>query len=1047
MPTIQNKPLKIYNASAGSGKTYTLVQEYLRIILHDKDAMKFRTILAMTFTNKAAKEMKSRVLEALIDLRIPSHQKTQSQTNFLKDTSKNIGISSNLIEERAGKILNKILHNYSSFSIMTIDKFTHKIIRTFAKDLGISIDFDLEMDINSLRKNVTDTLFDQIGRNDELTKRMQAYANDNLNNDKSWNFAKQLFEFSDLLFKEDAIKSIALLKKLKDSDFIDIQKQLVSENSKIENSIKTPAKEALDLIKSKHLTADDFQGKSSSILTYFSKLANWNIKLAKDSKTVASSTIFGYVNDNKWGHPQSPNKVDADNIGDLLAQYFKQCETAFEAGYFQYLLNKEILKNLNNLSLLNHLLKIVDDIKKDENILLISDFYKKISAIIIKEPVPFIYERIGTRYSHYLLDEFQDTSQLQWINMIPLVHDSLSSENMNLIVGDGKQAIYRWRNGEVEQFTKLPKEVHNPDKIENLYEAERLFSIMGEKKPLNHNFRSSETIINFNNALFKDLVNYLSPELKYIYDDVKQIPVKKHIGYVNGYFDKSLEKEDQLEYVLKTIREAEALNYNLRDICIIVRNNKSGSLVANYLTKEGIDIISPDSLLIGKDVYVKFLYFLMNTFIHPKDKNYKIKAIEHYATIKDLSASELLEKHEGFIANHTLAEFFENLNIKILKLDYFHNLYELVESLLESFSFDPSSNPFLQFFLELIHQFEIKNNSNLRDFLEWYSDKGYKKSIISPEGANAVQIMTIHKSKGLQFPVVICPFFDWSFKLDRQISWVESSNDKLPAFFINMKQLLKETELASLYNSEEGKFYLDQLNLIYVAFTRPETALFISGKLTANSPASKWLEPFFSKSDLFTHKGQTFEYGTFNYYPDLIEDNLTDNYELSYLAQKMNKPQLSYKSGNEWSVDDIDTKRNFGTLVHLMLSKITHSNTIKVICDENLIKGIITKDEHTALLNYITLLFKNTHFANYFNESDKILNEKGIINEKGQKLIPDKIIINKQGTLIVDFKTGHPSESHVKQLQTYIAILKQLNYKNVSGELFYTESKEVIVVN
>ena len=1048
MSKITNKPLKIYNASAGSGKTYTLVQEYLRIILHDKDALKFRSILAMTFTNKAANEMKSRILEALIDLKIPNHIKTADELDFLANTSSDIKLAPKLIQERANNILNKILHNYSSFSVMTIDKFTHKIIRTFAKDLGVSIDFDVELDVKSLRRNVTDLLFDNIGRNKELTALMKRYAFDNLQDDKSWNFANQLFEFSDLIFKEDAIKSIGLLKKLTEKDFSDIKSQIIKENATIENKIKTMGIEATDLIKSKGLISDDFQGKSNSIVSYFKKIADWKFALPKEGKGLASKTLKNNVNDEKWGHPKSPNKANADSIGDLLSKYFWQIENALEHDYAQLKLNKEILKNLNNLSLLNHLLKIVDEVKEEENILLISDFYKKISDVIAKEPVPFIYERLGVRYAHFLLDEFQDTSHLQWVNMIPLVHNSLAEAHTNLIVGDGKQAIYRWRNGEVEQFTKLPDHIHNPDQIESLNEAEILFKEMGEKIALTNNFRSAKEIIDFNNSIFKSLTTHLKDNLKYIYTDLEQHPIKKHNGYVNAFFKAELDDETQLEYTLNTIKKSIEKGYNFNDICIITRNNRSGSLLANFLTEHKINVISPDSLFIGKDSNVKFIYHLMRSVIQPKDNNYKIKALEHYATITNQNPTELIQNQEDYIKTNTLKSYFEKLNINMTQPDAFHNLYEYVESLLEIFNINATNNPFLQFYLELIHQFETKNNSNIRDFLTWYSDKGHEKSIVSPEGSNAVQIMTIHKSKGLQFPIVICPFFDWKFDLSKQISWINNENEKLPAYFVKMTNAVKDSSLEDVYLAEEGKFYLDNLNLLYVAFTRPETALFLCGSIKKHqSPAKNWLLPYFENTNLFVkNKNEQYEHGLFSENSKIKKTEPTKNYNLTFLKQKMNKPELSYKSGAEWDVNDIDEKRNFGTLVHHVLSKLKSKSDLDSVLEQMRIKGLISNKQNKEIKIYINDVFRDVHFSNYFVENVTVFNEKEIIGHQGHKLIPDKIIMDDFKTLVVDFKTGQQTESHQKQVKNYITTLKEMGFKNVKGELYYTEINEIVTV-
>ncbi len=1031
----KNKPLQIYNASAGSGKTYTLVQEYLRIILHSEDPYKFKSILAMTFTNKAANEMKERVIMALINLKTPDYLKTNEQQEFLQQTAKNLGLSPQTIQQRSVKILNKILHHYSSFSVLTIDKFTHKIIRTFAKDLGVSIDFDVELDVKTLRKNVTDLLFDSIGRNKELTYLMKRYAKDNLEQDKSWNFSRQLFEFSDLLFKEDALKAINILKNIDTKIFNKAKDNIKKEIAISENKLKSYGDEAFSIIKQHHLTADDFVGKSNSVYKYFKDLSQGIIR-------EPSNTLIKNDEDDKWAHTSSPNKSVVESIQCVLSQYFKQILYWFETDYITYNLNKEVYKNINNLSLLKYVLKIIEDIKEEENILLISDFYKKISDLIIKEPIPFIYEHLGTRYEHFLLDEFQDTSRLQWINLVPLVHNSLASLNQNLIVGDGKQAIYRWRNGEVEQFTKLPNKIFNPDNIESLAEAEQTFKSLGKKYELTYNYRSAKEVIEFNNTLFTHLSQKLSPHLQYIYSDVKQKPVKKHKGYVKALFKDDFDDDDQLEFTLNSINESLTAGFDCKDICIIVRNNSSGVLLANFLSEKGIEVISPDSLFIGKDTTVKFLYHLMNALLQLNDDNYKYKALEHYAILQEKEPTILIQQAQQV----DIVTFFLNQGIILPQSNFFHNLYEFVEALIQVFDFDPTYNNFLQFFLELVHQYETLNNSNIRDFLLWFKDKGQEQSIVSPEGANAIQIMTIHKSKGLQFPVVICPFLDWKFDVSNQTVWVEDDNFVLPAFFVNMTKRIKESVLNDVFTTEEAKFYLDQLNLLYVAFTRPKTALFLCGKIKGKkSPVSEWLAPFFQQSQLFTTNNDFYELGELINKKEKKED-VVNKYQLKFLKQVMNKPQLSYKSAMNWNVDDIDKDRKFGTLVHQVLSKLSTKTDLETTLTALNKKGIIDECQIDDVKNYVLDLFNNSRFNSYFNNNLKVFNEKEIINQKGYKLIPDKVIFNENSVLIVDFKTGKEAESHKKQVKDYIKLYQDMGYENVRGELFYTNKKEVIEV-
>ncbi len=1033
------KPLKIFNASAGSGKTYTLVQEYLRIVLHSDNPMKFRSILAMTFTNKAANEMKERILDGLIQLGKPASDKTQNELGFLVDTSKNLGISPKLVETRSAKILNRILHNYSSFSVMTIDKFTHKVIRTFAKDLNISVDFDVELDMQKLRKNVTDMLFDQIGRDPELTRLMLRYANTNLSEDKRWDFSQQLYDFSNEIFKEEAIKSIDLLKKISASDFLKIQDDLRKENKIIANKLEQNAKEALDLVKSKGLDQNDFQGKSTSIITFFKG------KLRGDFIKPPSDRVLGYVADNRWGHDKSPNKSTADEIGPLLKQYFDQINALIEGEFKTYLINKEILKNLNNLSLLNHLIKLVEQVKSEENILLISDFYRKIAEIITEEPVPFIYERLGVRYAHFLLDEFQDTSHLQWINMIPLVHNSLASENSNLIVGDGKQAIYRWRNGEVEQFTGLPDKILNPDNIASLNEAEPLFKALGAKYPLKKNFRSAPEIVQFNNDIFPQLISDLPENLQLIYDDIIQEPTKDFQGYVESKISKDLTAQDQLDYTLSCVQQALANNYSLKDICILTRNNNKGADISRHLTERGIKVISPDSLFIGKDISVKFVVNLMASMINPTAKNYKIKTLEHFSTlILKEGARTTIEKHAEAIINQNIVEIFKPYGYHLIQPSLFHNLFEYVESIIGIFHLNIAANPFLQFLLEQVHLFEKRNNSNVRDFIEWFNDKGKKTSITSPDGADAVQVMTIHKSKGLQFPIVICPFIDWKMDINREISWVESENHSLPSYFVKMSKVLLETELADTYNIEHGKFLLDHLNLLYVAFTRPEVALFMCGAVKTSSPVKLWLDNYFSSSTLGNREDDLFQFGEF---VKNVKSAPLDikNYPVRFHGKKMDKPVLSYKSAENWDIDELDEKRLFGTKVHYILSEISGLIDLESALQKSTRKGKITADESDEIMEFITALFKDKRFASYFDAAEQ-LNEKELINNKGRKLIPDKIVIKADQTLVVDFKTGQETSKHKEQVQEYMQVLKEVGFNNLVGEIYYTEEGRAVPV-
>lgn len=1034
--------LKIYNASAGSGKTYTLVQEYLSIVLKGSQASwnpeRFRHILAMTFTNKAADEMKQRILQGLITLSKREAEKSDKEKKFTADTVSFLSMDAELAAERSSLVLNKLLHHYGAFSVMTIDKFTHKVIRTFSRDLNLSIDFDVELDESRLRRSVTDLLFDQIGRNEELTSLMKRYANANLADDKSWNFSKDLFEFSKNLFKENAIESIERLKKLSAADFLKIQESLIASNKKFENQLKGLGELGLEMIRSNGLSAEDFAGKTTSgITSLFAQNAAGNVKSP-------TATHIKNVEEGNWGHKTSPNKAIADGIASDLEKIYHQIVDLIEKFESTYILNKEILKNINNLSLLNHLVQLLDDLKDEDNILLISDFHKKIAEVIANEPVPFIYERLGVKYQYFLLDEFQDTSHLQWVNTVPLLYNSLASGYENLIVGDGKQAIYRWRNGEVEQFARLPEEIYNPGNIESLNEASYKFKEEGKLIPLDKNYRSAAEIIGFNNDLFEHILNENKDSIEHIYKGFKQIPTKDFKGYVELNFEKDLESEDQLEYVLASIKKCEAANYEWKDICVLVRNKTDGSQVARFLSDEGIDVISQDSLLIGKDLGVKFLISLISATAYPANRNFKIKSLEHFANYvleKDVSTivDENLDK-----LHLPLWKLLQPYQYQIKSIEHFHNFYEFVESLIAAFDLNLSNNPYLQFFLEKVHEFEKRNSSDLRAFITWYNDKGKNESILSPKGANAVQIMTIHKAKGLQFPVVIFPFCDWTLKLSREIVWIQDTVEKLPSFFVNLSSKIEKTELEGIYNQEHSKFILDQINLLYVAFTRPERALFVSGNLNKSDQVSNKLLSNYLDSNQFMRKEGNFQVCGELVSVSLEADDPTQEYKAEFIKQVMDKPQMSFKSAENWDIDDLDEKRLFGTKVHQVLADLNNQDELEMVLQQHLRKGFISVEEKDSIAKLISKLFENLHFQQYFE--GEIFNEQSILTGKGRKLIPDKIVVKENQTLVIDFKTGQESSAHVEQILTYVQILKELGFPNVKGEIFYTEEEKILKV-
>lgn len=1001
----------------------------------DDNPHKFKHILAMTFTNKAANEMKERILQKLIQLSKDPGEMSSEDSKELQKFAKDLAVSSEKLGERAGECLNQILHNYGMFAVMTIDKFTHRVIRTFAKELGLSLDFDVELDLDQLRANVADLLFDQIGRNKDITALMKHYATSNLEDDKSWNFRNNLVEFSKKLFNEDSIDAVKSLKDKDSTYFIDKRKEMVEENAKILAKLKALGKDGVELVKRNGLDHDDFYYKAKGVFTHFLRMADG------DTKNRANSYVRKSLETGDWHNKSSSNVGVVQSISTDLEAICLAIENVWDNDLPTYNLNRELLKNINNLSLIGHLMNITDELKEQENVLLISDFYKKIAEIISNEPVPFIYERLGNKYDHFLLDEFQDTSHLQWVNLVPLLHNSLAIEKHNLIVGDGKQAIYRWRNGEVEQFIQLP-EIYNPGNIESLNQAQSTFLNQQDKINLAQNYRSGTNIVAFNNAFFEKLVLSKSEKMKRIYFEGGQEATKDFEGYVEVFTPEDKDRMVQMEYAENVIRQSLSLGYKLSDICILVRRNKDGAELANYLSNKGIQLISQESLFVGKDRSVKFLFSLIKNEAYSKNRNNQKKCIEHFCML----FPGRFDTVDLVLSKKNVAEWFREQEFDIRSYREFNSFYEYVEQLITCFDLDVSSNVYLQFFLEQIHQFEKRKSNNLHAFISWFEEKGRTQSIKSPEGSDAVQVMTIHKSKGLQFPVVICAFFDWSTSSNKSEKWIMDPKQVIPAFPLTPSENTKQTQYGDKMELEEENHNLDHLNLLYVAFTRAECALFISSSSGRKPGLTKtWIKaPIDLITDLpLKQENDRLSLGSFKKEKE-SEAATSIPFEATFLKQVMNKPAISTKSGDQWDYHELDDSRAYGTQLHLLLSQINSLDDVQDAAERLAQKGEFDHDRKAVLITHVTHLFKHEHFATYF-QHENVQNERPIIDSEGNKFIPDKVIELNDHLLVVDFKTGEgKSSNHTTQVQNYMDLLAEVSGKDVKGELYYTEDQTVL---
>ncbi|MBO3096919.1 UvrD-helicase domain-containing protein [Gelidibacter pelagius] len=1035
-------PFLIYNASAGSGKTFTLVKVYLKILFTSHQQNAFKNILALTFTNKAVAEMKERVVEMLIVFSDPNI--LENPTPMFEMLSNELNIDPKTLHDKSKVILNTIAHNYAAFDISTIDKFNHRLIRTFAHDLKLPLNFEVELDTKTILSKAVDQLIDKAGTEKKLTKILVDFAIEKADDDKSWDVAFDFNQIAQLLINENDIPYFESLKDKSIDDFKALKTQLLSQIVLLETDIIQNAQKTLDLIEHNGLLFNDFS--SSYLPKHFLKLAESNFDVN--------------LNQLKWqidlldGNPLYPKRVDAhkmatiDTIQPTIVKFFEQTKESI----IQFKFLRNILKNITPLSVLNAIYKSLQEIKTDEDLVLISEFNSLISTEIKSQPTPFIYERIGEKYRHYFIDEFQDTSEKQWENLIPLIDNAISSQNLKgetgsaMLVGDAKQAIYRWRGGKAEQFIDLYTKREQPFQIEQ------------HIKNLPTNYRSLETIVDFNNNFFKHISTFAfsDPSHREIYEASRQHRHLKGEGFIELSF-LEFESEDKDETygrkVLEAIQKAQENNFELRDICIIARKSKEGIALAEYLSVKGVPIISSESLLLKNSPEVQFLTSIIALASQPYNDMLKIETLSYLAE----HHIQLEDKHRFFqgLVHLDAFEMFKALNQFDLFFDFNQFLqlpfYEAVESVVRQFNLNKTSNAYIQFFLDEVLDYSQKHNAGFSNFTSHWEIKKEKLSITSPQGNNAVQIMTIHKSKGLEFPIVIFPYanqdiyFDMSPKM-----WFPVNPEAFNGFsnvFINVNKDLEDLgELGqTMYADYKAQLELDSMNLLYVVLTRAVEQLYIVSEYVVNKgnkdKPTLYSELFISylkSAGVWNDSEKTYTFGSSNrILPAKKVEQSTIQERFISVAKENHDLRIVTNAGYLWNTEQ-EAAIEKGNLVHLIMSKIETENDINFVFEEFESKGDLNAQQSSELKPIINHIVHHDQLKAYFLPDLTVYNERDILTSGGFISRPDRIVVNtKSEAVIIDYKTGAERPTHQNQIMEYQVILEQMGFKVLKKILVY----------
>ena len=1061
------KRLIIYKASAGSGKTFRLAVEYIKIVVSNPD--NYRKTLAVTFTNKATDEMKKRILTHLygIAYNLPSSDL------YFQTVKQDLSLSETQIRKRAKETLSLLIHNYHYFRIETIDSFFQRIFRNLAHELQLTANLRIELNDSQIEQSAVDNMIEELKNNDIILEWLINFIREKINEDKKWDIIKDIKKFGNNIFNHTYKSKAKQLHSTfnSDSSYNNYKTKLNNISIKAEKELKNRGEEFFKILSDNGLETDDISGKSRGISGYF-----LNLKNGVFDKT--NKKIEDYIsNPASWATKTSVNANKITQLAnDSLCNFLS--ETERERKKLSRLIQSVALtkRNLNELRLLETIEKQVNDSNKEYGRFLLSNTQDLLHEMIDDNDSPFIFEKIGSRIEHIMIDEFQDTSSVQWSNFKVLLNDCMGhNDSTNLIVGDVKQSIYRWRAGDWQLLNNIENEF--PTLSEEI-----------KTKALKTNYRSTSRIVDFNNKFFTYAANYEFVQLEnsgnseaklindaYNSDELTQIiPNKTNTdGYVDiKLLSKEKYKESTLEKIEDIIITLTQQGVNPNDIAILARTNEQITLIADYLIKhlQNTQVVSDEAFQLKASPCVCLIIEALHFISHPDDLLSKVYITKTYQKIvlnNDLPESEILKWHDK-INNYLPKEFVENYkNIASMPL------YDMAEFIYRVFELDKikGQDTYVYTFFDELRRYLDDNIGDIDNFISIWNDELNKKSIQINE-SDGIRILTIHRSKGLEFDHVIIPFCDWATEKQGNTLWCSTTEEpfsELPiipiAYYVNQ---MKNSVYDKCYEHEHIQNIIDNLNLLYVAFTRAGRSLFILGKNGTKSGRSKLIEEVlvnlskeFSDAEYVNDDDSTiFIWGNISIKQAMKSNSSKNVFEQAKINEELtftaHKPNITFKESNESNKfisgntnEYIDT----GNILHNMLSEIRNINDVENVISKYEKEGLLsgTTVSPTFIRNTLNKSFSNKTISRWFSGNSDTFIERTIITKKDsegfEEYRPDRVIKIGDEIVVVDFKFAKPDISHHNQVRQYMQLLHEMGYNKVRGNLWYVFRNEILQVS
>ena len=1094
---MMEKALTVYKASAGSGKTFTLASEYITLVV--KNPQDYKKILAVTFTNKATQEMKTRILSQLYGI---AHKLPDSQA-YYEQVSQKTGFPEQTIRENAAEALSLLTHHYNEFRVQTIDAFFQSVLRNLARELNLTANLRIDLNDEQVEAQAVDELINSLEEGEEVLSWIRDYIDKNIEDDKGWNVIGQIKDFGKNIFKDFYKDHKAELdKRFKDTSFFnDFITDLRRRRAQALKNLNDQAKQMLQKIREANVDNQNlFNNKSRGIYPYIVKLAK-GTPSDNDAPKYVNTCI---ENASKWpsGSCSADEKATIIELASAsLCNDLKLLEKYRTEGWKEYQSSNLTLKHLSQLRLLHAISEAVDEINKDTNRFMLSNTQSLLSTLMKDSDTPFVFEKMGAYLKHIMIDEFQDTSTIQWNNFRKLLDNCMAQiESHNLIVGDVKQSIYRWRQGDWKLLNNIEHEFSNEQiKIE----------------PLDTNYRSEENIIRFNNAFFTQAVVQTVKELENdeikgasqlieAYKEIEQKPRKDNgkgcVRIKLFHYDKTVSaeyKESVLNELIDNVRQLLERGYKQKDIAILARSKTViPDIVDKFQSEFGADVslVSDEAFQLDASLAVNVIIAALRLLTHPDDKLTESKLVKLYQqqvmqTDKDNNAlfvdGDKIEL-KSFLPSGYIDKFESLLRLSLVDLvDEIYSLFNL--GCLEG------QSAYVCTFYDTLNEYLRDHPADIDDFIEEWEDTLSSNTIQSDE-VDGIRLITIHKSKGLEYDNVLIPFCDWELeKTNGNTIWCPGDNKEkpygeLPLIPIDFSKKMLGTVFEDDYKEEHLQNIVDNMNLLYVAFTRAGKNLFITGKKASKSTFTN-----LQNGNTATDRSQIiqlviddlakelsgatlddagdkepicFEFGTLTDCEARVEqEKSTENpFELTPKTHKLKietfPHPVSFRQSNKShdfingeDIDPSDANRyiKVGNILHQLFSTILTEADIEPRLKELEQEGVIYNDEVTSreLQNKIANALKNDKVKDWFSSRWKLFNECTILDydkENGDiyEHRPDRVMTDGKERIVVDFKFGKPREEYHEQVQRYMSLLMRMGYEKVSGYIWYVVRNEIV---